>query len=106
MEVLISYSKFLGLLILFVDVFLLSVCVCVCVCYWPLVHEVFPNYEVVMFQPWTLTTPYLGSVTCCYIAYLLIPPLPLLLLPDVHQGEASHSFPTAPFIYVSTHGII
>ena len=28
-----------------------------CVCYWPPIREVCSNNEVVMFQPWTLTTP-------------------------------------------------
>ena len=31
------------------------VCVCVCVCYRPPVHLVFPNHEVVGFQPRTVT---------------------------------------------------
>ena len=34
------------------------------------------------FQPQTLTTPDLGSITYCYVAYLLDPPRPLLLPPD------------------------
>ena len=50
-----------------------------CVCYWPQVREVFPNDEVVMFQPQTLTTMYLGSVAYCYIAYLLKPPHSIFL---------------------------
>ena len=33
------------------------VCVCVCVCYWPPVRGVCPNYEVLDFQPWTVTPP-------------------------------------------------
>ena len=30
---------------------------CLCVCYWPPVHEVCTNHEVVMFQPRTETPP-------------------------------------------------
>ena len=52
-------------------------------CYWPPVREVCPNYEAVMFQPWTLTTPDLGYIVYCYIAYLLNPPQPILLPSDV-----------------------
>ena len=33
-----------------------------CVCNWPPFSEVCPNYEVVMFQPWTVTPPCLGYV--------------------------------------------
>ena len=79
---------------------------CVCVCYWPPVHEVCPNYEVVVFQPWKLTTLDLGSVAYCYIAYLLNPPHLLFLTSYVRQGEASHSFPDASSNNVSLHGII
>ena len=46
----------------------------VCVCYWSPVSEVCPHYGVMMFQPRKLTTPDLGSVAYCYIAYLLNPP--------------------------------
>ena len=77
------------------------VCVCVCVCYWRPVHEFFPYYEVVMFQPRTLTTPDLGSVDYCYIAYVLNPPHPLFLPSDVRPGEAAHSYPAAPAIDLS-----
>ena len=34
--------------------------------YWPPVREVCPNYEVVEFQLWTLTTPDLGFFAYCY----------------------------------------
>ena len=37
--------------------------------YWPLVHGVCPNHEVVMFQPRTVNPPYLVSVVNCYIRY-------------------------------------
>ena len=53
-----------------------------CCRYWPPVREVCLNYEVVDFQPWTLTTPDLGSVAYCCVAYLLDPPRPLLLQSD------------------------
>ena len=66
-----------------------------CVCYWPLVREIFPNYEVVVFQPWALTTTDLGSVYYCYIANIE-PPLPLLPPPDVLPGGAALSCPDTP----------
>ena len=31
-------------------------------CFWPSVHAVCPNHEVVVFRPWTVITPDLGSV--------------------------------------------
>ena len=39
-----------------------------------------------MFQPQTLTIPLLGYVTYCYRDYLLNPPLPIFLPPDVRPG--------------------
>ena len=45
---------------------------------WPLVHEVCPNYEVVVFQPRTGTPLDLGSVSNCYV-YIL----PNLILPSL-----------------------
>ena len=80
--------------------------VCVCVCYWPPFHEVFPNYQVVMFQPRALTTPDLDSVAYFYMAYLLNPPHPLFLPSNFRQGEEAHSCPTTPAINLSPHGII
>ena len=52
---------------------------------WPLVLGVCPNYEVVMFQPRTVTPPYLGSVVNCYVATKLFLNLYTLLLhpPDL-----------------------
>ena len=43
--------------IILIEFFMLykRVCVCVCVCYWIYVHVVFPNYEVVEFQPGIVT---------------------------------------------------
>ena len=38
---------------------------------WPLVCEVCPNYEAVMFQPWTWTPTDLGSVANYYVAILI-----------------------------------
>ena len=38
-------------------------CVCVREFTWPPVRAVCPNYEVVVFQPLTVTPPHLGSVT-------------------------------------------
>ena len=46
------------------------------------------------FQPWTLTTPDLGSFTYCYVAYLLELPHPLLLTSNV---------PSLPPLYFSFH---
>ena len=48
----------------------------VCVCYRPPVRVVCPNHEVVVFQPWTVTAPDLGSVT----NITTIPSLPPQLL--------------------------
>ena len=45
---------------------------------WTPVREVCPNYEVVMFQPWTETPLDLVSVDNCYIAILLNSCLPSL----------------------------
>ena len=64
---------------------------CCCCCYWPPIREVCPNYELVEFQPRTFTTPYLGSVAYCYVAYLLYPPYPLL--------PPSHVPPPPPFYF-------
>ena len=53
-----------------------------------------------MFQPRTLTTPDLGSIAYCYIAYLLNPPHPLLLLFNVPPGRGYHSCPDSSAIDV------
>ena len=68
-------------------------------CYLPPPHEVCLNYEVVVFQPWTLTTTDLGSVAYCYVAYLLDPTYPILLPSNVLPLQSS------PSILVP-HGII
>ena len=39
---------------------------CDCVCNRPLVRYICPDYELVVFQPWTVTPPHLGSVYFCY----------------------------------------
>ena len=44
--------------------------------FWPPVLEVCPNYEVVVYQPWTGTPLDLGSVANCYVAIILIPDPP------------------------------
>ena len=77
-----------------------------CVCYWLSVFDICLNYEVVMFQPCTFTTPYLDSVAYCYMDYLLNPPHPIFLPPNVRPGEAALSCPAAPAIYVPSHMII
>ena len=79
---------------------------CVCVCYWPQVCEVCPKYEVVMLQPRTFTTPYLGYITYCYISYWLNPPHHIFLPSDVCQGYVSHSWPSTQSIDVYPNGII
>ena len=43
-------------------------------------REVYPNYEVVVFQPWIATPPHIGSVADCY-TFKLGPPHHLFLLP-------------------------
>ena len=78
----------------------------VCGCYWSPVRVVFLNYEVVVFQPRTLTTPDLGSITYYYIAYLLNLTRPLFLPYDVLPGEEAHSCPVSPAIDMSPHRII
>ena len=55
---------------------LCDVCVCVCLCVnQPPVQTVCPNYEVVVFQPWTVTATYLGSVAI-FNNFILAPPAP------------------------------
>ena len=49
-------------------------CACVSVCNRPQVREECPNYEVVVFQPQTVTPTQLGSVAYCYIFKLGISP--------------------------------
>ena len=56
---------------------------CWCCCYWPPVHEVCLNYEVVEFQLWKLTTQDLGSAAYFDVVYLIDLTQPLLLLSDV-----------------------
>ena len=63
---------------------------CCCCCYWPPVREVCLNYEVMDFQPRTLTTPDLGSVTYCYL-HLLDLPYPLLMLSNAPPPQLSSS---------------
>ena len=42
---------------------------------WPPVHAVWPNYEVVMFQPWSVNDTSLGSVTNVNVlSYNPVPP--------------------------------
>ena len=74
-------------------------CVCVCVCNRPPICEVCMNCEVVVFQPWTVTPPHLGSVAYPYTFKLGLPPhllLPFsgsfffLLLPTASQSVDVH----------------
>ena len=63
----------------------------------PPVREDFPNHEVVMFQPWTGTSPYLGSVDYFYLLYFLVPPFIFLLPPDVRpRGQPTPTSPLKP----------
>ena len=67
--------------------------------YWPLVCEVCPNYELVMFQPWTGISLDLGSVDNCYVAVNLIPSptfLPTTQCPTRGGGDL-----LVPLIYIS-----
>ena len=60
-----------------------------CVSYWSSVCQVYPNHEVVMFQPLKLTT--LKPTICRLFFYslLLNPPWPLLLPSNVLTGGIS-----------------
>ena len=82
------------------------VCVCVCVCNRLPVQQVCTNYEVVVFQPRTVTPPYLGSFAYCYTFKLGLPPH--LFLP--FYGELfSLLFPTASasvVVHRTRHGKI
>ena len=72
-----------------------------CVCYWQLVCGVFPNYEVVDFQPRTVTPPEprLRHLLLC-IYSLPAPPCPPLLSSDVLPGGADPSCPDTIYTYV------
>ena len=59
----------------------------------PPVREVFPNYEVVMFQPRTGTPTDLGSITNFYRAILLIPVPPFSVC---HPMSAQGGYPLMP----------
>ena len=45
---------------------------------WSPVHELCPNYEVVMLQPWTGNPADLGSFANYYVAMVLSPTPPFL----------------------------
>ena len=47
----------------------------VCMCTWPPVRELCPNNEVVVFQPWTVTPPHLGSAAIVALKLSLPPHL-------------------------------
>ena len=55
---------------------------------WPPLCGVCLNHEVVMFQHWTVTPPYIGSIVNCYIATPLFLTRSALLrpLPDLPLG--------------------
>ena len=48
---------------------IMQLLIVVVVVYLAQVRGVYPNHEVVMFQPRTVTSTYLGSVFNCYISY-------------------------------------
>ena len=48
---------------------------CVCVCTWPPVREVCPKYELVVFQPWTVTPLHLVSIAVVKLKLYLPPHL-------------------------------
>ena len=75
-----------------------------CVCNWSPVREVFTNYEVVVFQPRTVTPPHLGSAAIVTLKLSLPPHLFLLffwifLLPPPSYLPPIHSRPfSKPFL--------
>ena len=68
---------------------------------WPPVRVVCPNYEVVMFQPWTVTPPYVGYVVNCYVATSFFLTRSALLLPttDFPLGELPAPDPGHSSVY-------
>ena len=62
---------------------------------WPPVLGVCPNHEVVMFQHWTVTPPYIGSIVNCYVATPLFLTRSALLrpLPDLPLGGGARTRP-------------
>ena len=69
---------------------------CVCVCYLPPVRGFCLDYDVVVFQPLTFTTPDLGSVAYFCISYLLKPIHPLFLMSNLRPGGAIPLLPCRP----------
>ena len=60
---------------------------------WPPVHAVWPNYEVVMFQPWSVNDTSLGSVTNVNVlSYNPVPPSTIFWIFPLHPPcTDSHS---------------
>ena len=67
----------------------------------PPIHEVCPNYEVVMYQPQTGTPLYLGSVANCYIDMILSTPMPFPPATRCTPGGDTHPLPLS--IYLADH---
>ena len=69
---------------------------------WTLVREMYPNYDVAMFQPQTGTPPDLGSAANCYIAILLKPARPFFACHPmtVQEGLPAHYPPLSPFLTI------
>ena len=77
-----------------------------CLCFRPPARGVCPKYEVVEFQPRTVTPP--DPMLCGFLlrTFLLDPPRSLLSLPDVLQGGSSPSCTDNPSAYLYLHRII
>ena len=76
---------------------------------WPPVRGVCPNYEVVMFQPRTVTPPYLVSVVNCYVSYSFKPAPPFSELHPLSslEGLPAPALSLSPVLtVVSPHRII
>ena len=65
---------------------------------WPSFREVYPNCDVVMFQPWKGTPPGLGSIANCYVAILLIPAPPFSALHPMSAWGGGYLLVPLPFL--------
>ena len=73
----------------------MCVCVCVCVCYRPPVRGVCPNYEVIEFQPRTVT-PLEPRLFHLFLRIILVPPRPPFPSSGVLPGGGSPLPPRHP----------
>ena len=91
-----SISSLMIDILLFLILFLVgSNELCVCVCFRPPVRGVYLNYEVLDFQPQTVTPTEPRSVSYCYI-FILVPPCPPLQTTDVLLGDEAPSWTDTP----------